>query len=72
MIPKLIVSSVSFKGQEKKGPSPVRSSYNALLEKNEQIATRANNQAQGIDVMQNSGKQIPMQGNTGQKLDIIA
>ena len=70
MIPKLIMPSVSFKGQESSSSS-VRSSYNALLEKNEQIATRANNQAQGNPVP-NNGKQIPMQGNTGQKLNIIA
>ena len=71
MIPKLIMPSVSFKGQESSSSS-VRSSYNALLAKNEQIATRANNQAQGNTVTTNNGKQIPMQGNTGQKLDIIA
>ena len=70
MIQKLIMPSVSFKGQESN--SPVRSSYEALLKNNEQIATRANNQAQGNTVMTNSGKQIPMQGNTGQKLDVIA
>ena len=69
MISNLILPSVSFKGQDNN--SAVKNSYKELLKRNEQIAAKAN---AGIEnsVASTSGKQINMQGNAGQKLDVIA
>ncbi len=73
MISNLISPSVSFKGQSSN--SSVRNSYNEMLKKNEQIATNVNNAIENsinLNVSNTTNKQIPMQGNVGQKLDVTA
>ena len=71
MISNLISPSVSFKVQNSN--SSVRNSYNEMLKKNEQIATKVNNAIENsinTNVSNTTNKQIPMQGNVGQKLDV--
>jgi hypothetical protein len=71
MIPNLILTSVPFRGQD--NSSTVKNSYKELLKRNEQIANTANTTAEK-SVGSNTGKQIPMQGTSGQigqKLDVI-
>ena len=71
MISNLISPSVSFKGQDSN--SSVRNSYNEMLKRNEQIATKTNNVIENsINTSNTTNKQIPMQGNIGQKLDVTA
>ncbi len=71
MISNLISPSVSFKGQDSN--SSVRNSYNEMLKRNEQIATKTNNAIENsINTSNTTNNQIPMQGNIGQKLDVTA
>lgn len=71
MISNLISPSVSFKGQDSN--SSVRNSYNEMLKRNEQIAAKTNNAIENsINTSNTTNKQIPMQGNIGQKLDVTA
>lgn len=72
MISKLILPSLtSFGGKDKSNNSTVRSSYNAMMEKNEIIAQAATKTTIQSAEANGTKAQIPMQGK-GKKLDIVA
>lgn len=62
MIQRLSQSSISFKAKEAISP---RDAYDALVNQNSQTAQKQNN------MVAKMANQIPMQGQVGQKLDVV-
>lgn len=71
MISNLVNPSLAFKGSELRS---ARSTYNAMMEQNSQIAQSQNNAVTNPNFKKASANSsISMQGSTqGQKLDVIA
>ncbi len=75
MISKLILPSLTSFGAQESGSS-VRSQYRTAMDRNAQIAANANNAVMNSIQNTSPGKtnstQMPMMGNAGKKLDVIA